>query len=139
MCSGYAELAFVSLYFLRKESSKRCLGDISNYSSLLLDADIDFVPFRSETGRSFSISGGFTYYRGALSYDAAYNINQNGVKTVLIYDITNLNNIGLNAKLRYRIPISEKLYSTFNADIYFIETFSFNDILSIGYSIGYKF
>jgi hypothetical protein len=124
---------FQSIFKFENTSSE------SNYSSLLLDADLDFVPFCSESGKSFSISAGLTYFRGALTYDGLTTTNSNGVKTVLNYQAVYNKSVGINAKLRYRVPISEKLYSTFNADVYFIETFSFIDILSFGYSIGYKF
>lgn len=128
-CLGY----FQSLSRFEKTSSS------SNFSSLLTDVDVDLILFKTLKGKTLSISGGVTYFKGASTLSNVGYIYAGGVMTVTNWGVKPINNIGFNAKLRYKLPISEHLFSSINADIYCIESFTTDDLISIGYSIGYRF
>lgn len=128
-CLGY----FQSLFRFENISSR------SNFSSLLLDADVDLCLWKSPKGNSVTISSGLTYFRGESSFASVGYIYAENVMTVAKWEVDPINNIGFNAKIRYDMPLSKHLYSAINADIYCIEAFTLDDLVSLGYSIGYRF
>ncbi|MDR1543725.1 MAG: hypothetical protein LBS50_04810 [Prevotellaceae bacterium] len=133
-----AQISLGSFQSLQKQYS----WQRANSSYMLVSLDIFGDLLRTKKGHRIRLSAGGTYFKGDLAYASWYintsDTNPDAFKP-FFYKLRLYNNIGLNVKLSYLCPLTDKWQLGINLKGYDIIDGMFLHILSVGCSAVYTF